>query len=121
MHDTNQRVIYIFFFNDTATTEIYTLSLHDALPIYERANWCPASDDDAKKGSCLLHAIQQFPKGKCMILATVLNLFECIQNDDVGPRTKASFDQPHHVRNYTYYAIVILSRIIVFLSFSRSH
>src|SRR5256886_16490484 len=26
-----------FFFNDTATTEIYTLSLHDALPIYNRA------------------------------------------------------------------------------------
>ena len=25
-----------FFFNDTATTEIYTLSLHDALPIWER-------------------------------------------------------------------------------------
>src|SRR3990167_2051638 len=25
--------IHIFFFNDTATTEIYTLSLHDALPI----------------------------------------------------------------------------------------
>src|SRR5260370_39250137 len=24
---------YVFFFNDTATTEIYTLSLHDALPI----------------------------------------------------------------------------------------
>src|ERR671931_449005 len=26
----------VFFFNDTATTEIYTLPLHDALPIYER-------------------------------------------------------------------------------------
>src|SRR3712207_9277777 len=26
--------ITFFFFNDTATTEIYTLSLHDALPIY---------------------------------------------------------------------------------------
>src|SRR6266498_5884771 len=26
----------VFFFNDTATTEIYTLSLHDALPIYCR-------------------------------------------------------------------------------------
>src|SRR3712207_9127513 len=25
---------YVFFFNDTATTEIYTLSLHDALPIW---------------------------------------------------------------------------------------
>src|SRR3712207_8558296 len=27
----------LFFFNDTATTEIYTLSLHDALPIYDVA------------------------------------------------------------------------------------
>src|SRR2546427_8517349 len=27
----------VFFFNDTATTEIYTLSLHDALPISESA------------------------------------------------------------------------------------
>src|SRR3712207_7401282 len=27
------RVPHLFFFNDTATTEIYTLSLHDALPI----------------------------------------------------------------------------------------
>src|ERR1039457_4222574 len=37
------RCSYIFFFfNDTATTEIYTLSLHDALPIYSRppANLC---------------------------------------------------------------------------------
>src|SRR5215469_12557529 len=33
-----------FFFNDTATTEIYTLSLHDALPIYspaQRAEYLP--------------------------------------------------------------------------------
>src|SRR2546430_8806220 len=29
-------VISFFFFNDTATTEIYTLSLHDALPISDR-------------------------------------------------------------------------------------
>src|SRR3990170_6377356 len=27
-------LLFFFFFNDTATTEIYTLSLHDALPIY---------------------------------------------------------------------------------------
>src|ERR1039457_3066318 len=27
---------FFFFFNDTATTEIYTLSLHDALPIWKR-------------------------------------------------------------------------------------
>src|SRR3712207_8107414 len=30
---------HVFFFNDTATTEIYTLSLHDALPIYPLFLW----------------------------------------------------------------------------------
>src|SRR3712207_2322398 len=30
----NIYVFFLFFFNDTATTEIYTLSLHDALPIF---------------------------------------------------------------------------------------
>src|SRR5215211_5367687 len=30
--------LFFFFFNDTATTEIYTLSLHDALPIFELAD-----------------------------------------------------------------------------------
>src|SRR5258708_29090929 len=30
---TFSHLFYFFFFNDTATTEIYTLSLHDALPI----------------------------------------------------------------------------------------
>src|SRR3712207_9400672 len=31
------RILFVcFFFNDTATTEIYTLSLHDALPILRR-------------------------------------------------------------------------------------
>src|SRR2546429_5098708 len=29
-------IFWFFFFNDTATTEIYTLSLHDALPIWKR-------------------------------------------------------------------------------------
>src|SRR5258705_5984088 len=29
-----QRIPFFFFFNDTAPTEIYTLSLHDALPIF---------------------------------------------------------------------------------------
>src|SRR3712207_9433742 len=37
-------VDFFFFFNDTATTEIYTLSLHDALPIYG-----PPGDDCARR------------------------------------------------------------------------
>src|SRR5947207_5410645 len=37
-------LVLFFFFNDTATTEIYTLSLHDALPIYApRRQVSPAS------------------------------------------------------------------------------
>src|SRR2546430_6577007 len=32
--------MFFFFFNDTATTEIYTLSLHDALPILKPVGTC---------------------------------------------------------------------------------
>ena len=35
MNKQSRTVVQCFFFNDTATTEIYTLSLHDALPILE--------------------------------------------------------------------------------------
>src|SRR2546422_10260551 len=44
---------FFFFFNDTATTEIYTLSLHDALPIsavqllIER--WRPGMDETSRR------------------------------------------------------------------------
>src|SRR5687767_15550283 len=34
---------FFFFFNDTATTEIYTLSLHDALPISVTRGWFDAT------------------------------------------------------------------------------
>src|SRR5438034_2572893 len=40
-----------FFFNDTATTEIYTLSLHDALPISGRA------DRERARQGCLRAAV----------------------------------------------------------------
>src|SRR2546427_4076586 len=41
-----------FFFNDTATTEIYTLSLHDALPIWT---------DPGDEGTTLLQVVGGFP------------------------------------------------------------
>src|SRR2546429_5720929 len=40
-------ILSFFFFNDTATTEIYTLSLHDALPIFARS--VIAENDEAEK------------------------------------------------------------------------
>src|SRR3712207_9172675 len=47
MISSRHRVILsmIFFFNDTATTEIYTLSLHDALPI------CPVGTGGRQQGA----------------------------------------------------------------------
>src|SRR2546422_2370086 len=44
-----------FFFNDTATTEIYTLSLHDALPI-SRRHGAAALRSDARAGGRLHRA-----------------------------------------------------------------
>src|SRR3712207_8184447 len=40
-------ISYFFFFNDTATTEIYTLSLHDALPISFQAAIAARNQGDA--------------------------------------------------------------------------
>src|SRR5690348_17652382 len=44
-------MLFIFFFNDTATTEIYTLSLHDALPICSRPA-TPGSGRIASRCTC---------------------------------------------------------------------
>src|SRR2546429_6342463 len=40
---------FFFFFNDTATTEIYTLSLHDALPIYVQILECKTAGINGAK------------------------------------------------------------------------
>src|SRR3712207_8543112 len=50
----------IFFFNDTATTEIYTLSLHDALPISRRQRRRRQDATAARRrGDCLVCETQQ--------------------------------------------------------------
>src|SRR6266478_334607 len=43
---------FFFFFNDTATTEIYTLSLHDALPISAGSAVCAPAAASAGTASC---------------------------------------------------------------------
>src|SRR3712207_8040234 len=49
-----------FFFNDTATTEIYTLSLHDALPILSEAP--TGFEVVAKTNNCPVAAMQNVAK-----------------------------------------------------------
>src|SRR2546423_9010706 len=54
--------MFFFFFNDTATTEIYTLSLHDALPIYSYASG-PLSPPLAAVRGCGI----RFVEGVCTV------------------------------------------------------
>src|SRR5690242_21219919 len=48
-------ILTSFFFNDTATTEIYTLSLHDALPIYGGVRAEKACRGDHLIGTASVH------------------------------------------------------------------
>src|SRR5436309_12399122 len=46
-------LLFLVFFNDSATTEIYTLSLHDALPIFSTALWADDADRRVEReGRC---------------------------------------------------------------------
>src|SRR6266540_5471514 len=62
-------LVFFFFFNDTATTEIYTLSLHDALPI-ARSFVCTRTQD-ASVEHRLAHTGDQCERGECAVDATV--------------------------------------------------
>src|SRR2546430_11632184 len=62
-------LVNFFFFNDTATTEIYTLSLHDALPIYIAEQRETAAADCARACSGLTAK----RKGGAERLATAVN------------------------------------------------
>src|SRR5947199_4503010 len=50
---------FFFFFNDTATTEIYTLSLHDALPIYDPPQ---VQDINRKRIEILTKRLEKYQK-----------------------------------------------------------
>src|SRR5216683_7710536 len=52
-----------FFFNDTATTEIYTLSLHDALPI--SCSWRRRASSCATSWSASMNSLSASPSRPC--------------------------------------------------------
>ena len=72
-----------FFFNDTATTEIYTLSLHDALPIY-------ISFDNMKRAVIHGSAMASFCVGKFGTEALI-----GLTREDVNSRVKEFADLVH--------------------------
>src|SRR5258708_30382730 len=56
-------MVFFFFFNDTATTEIYTLSLHDALPISTGALGRRTLPERSPR--CLFRLRQGRPSSRC--------------------------------------------------------
>src|SRR3989441_2137333 len=77
-----------FFFNDTATTEIYTLSLHDALPICpaHEAGEYAAARDQVRHGELLGHPHR-----------VVLDRQDVAEDQQLGPRRGAGKDPGRHV------------------------
>src|SRR2546423_15307648 len=57
-------ILFFFFFNDTATTEIYTLSLHDALPICEWSRWRSATFASSYFSFCLMAMTCAVPRSE---------------------------------------------------------
>src|SRR5256885_7329374 len=104
---------FFFFFNDTATTEIYTLSLHDALPISR-------STGESRQG-------QQQPSTRCdqpdsadsgQVLGAAENLTR------IGDRKSTRLNSSHLVISYAVFCLkkkkIQISRMITFYSRSRA-
>src|SRR2546421_1223345 len=79
----------LFFFNDTATTEIYTLSLHDALPICHRALF-PVHADAPLFGSCHERRLRAVPSP---FLTVTLGVGPGVHGDRKSTRLNSSHDQ----------------------------
>src|SRR2546430_17673369 len=84
-----------FFFNDTATTEIYTLSLHDALPIF--------GNDRSR-----IRYRQRFPEQDAAVLALqVETVLQVESNDDRHDEILRYGLQPDHEREDALTVITI--------------
>src|SRR2546427_13274300 len=65
--------LFFFFFNDTATTEIYTLSLHDALPILISIPIATGTLDASQKAATKTSTLRIFTSGPVLPTAVPSN------------------------------------------------
>src|SRR5258708_32673598 len=81
---------FFFFFNDTATTEIYTLSLHDALPISNSAEGMYNAAADAASNMAIhvagsaLQMQQQVIRDVSTTESTASTLVDSLRDDVIG-------------------------------------
>src|SRR5258705_10282222 len=86
-------IIFFFFFNDTATTEIYTLSLHDALPISRLRPDARALDARARAARVEAAAARARARGSGAVGCARSGL-ECARRR--GDRWRRARDPLHH-------------------------
>src|SRR5256885_13221628 len=87
---------FFFFFNDTATTEIYTLSLHDALPICPTLNATAAGYFPGRSGDLFI-----VPKAYWLIDGTPLGKTRSYGTDRKSTRLNSS----HLVISYAVFCL----------------
>src|SRR4030066_1129203 len=86
-----RQLLSVFFFNDTATTEIYTLSLHDALPISLQGNLSQNRRQEALDG---------FRDGKYQILVATDSAARGIDVSSISH--VINYDMPNTADAYTH-------------------
>src|SRR3712207_8025824 len=101
----------LFFFNDTATTEIYTLSLHDALPIFEETACCVVGGGPAGVVLALLLA----RKGVPVVLLEAHEDFERdFRGDTVQDRKSTRLNSSHANISYAVFCLKKKKHSIIF-------
>src|SRR2546427_8454489 len=93
MHVERPALFFFFFFNDTATTEIYTLSLHDALPI------CDAVGD--AEGA--VHVVGHLDGGDGELLVQVLD--ELVDARSGEDRKSTRLNSSHSQISYAVFCL----------------
>src|SRR3712207_8070354 len=106
-------MVIFFFFNDTATTEIYTLSLHDALPIFRSlaARRTPGRDAGERAGRTGVDGAEHPRRGRRRRLlpgdrkSTRLNSSHANISYAVFCLKKKKNTSHIHLRGYIYYVL----------------
>src|SRR2546430_12517429 len=91
----------IFFFNDTATTEIYTLSLHDALPICQRPRRRAAFLGLEVQDNALL-AARPLEKGRTRPIRIAVRRLDL---DHLGDRKSTRLNSSHSQISYAVFCL----------------
>src|SRR2546430_675042 len=96
-------LFYFFFFNDTATTEIYTLSLHDALPI------------------CANHDVTCEPVSRARAPCTTEAICVAISAPDRGDRKSTRLNSSHSQISYAVFCLKKKKKIQLLGKLLKNH